>query len=118
MTLPDLGYDELGMCRDDKNMTPSSCKPLYIGMVILTDFHYNKIAEVDYATGLALSRVWRPDCDLYIVCGGKYITQMLSSAINYVIELCYRDMLSGICYQICIRNISRKYYRVCYIHAI
>ena len=53
-THPDLGYDELGTCRDDKNMTPSSCKPLYIGMVILTDFHYNKITEVGYATRVSL----------------------------------------------------------------
>ena len=53
-TLPDLGYDELGMYCDDKNMTLSSCKPLYIGMVILTDFYYNKITEVGYATRISL----------------------------------------------------------------
>ena len=53
-TLPNLDYDELDMCHDDKNITPSLCKPLYIRMVILTDFYYNKIAEVGYATRVSL----------------------------------------------------------------
>ena len=106
-TLPDLGYDELGMCRDDKNMTPSSCKPLYIGMVILTDFYYNKITEVGYATGLALSRVWWPDCD-YVIISSQSICYL-----NRYIHTIYT--ISGYaidyCYQICMLSISYKCYR-------
>ena len=60
-TLPDLGYDELGTCRDDKNMTPSSCKPLYIEMVILTD-PFNDSGDIQ----IIFVSSFESHCDIYL----------------------------------------------------
>ena len=93
------------MCCDDKNMTPSSCKPLYIGMVILTDFRCKEISESGYDALAYFFRVfyYNPNSITLLVCwfddrcwfltlghiDKKYIPTMHSVMYRHLLAQCY-----------------------------